>query len=71
MFLIIDFLLSFNPPNIKFETKTEIEFRIWFNIEVISYSQDHNTTFQSLTIENVLIKVWSDRFTKLMQKTQT
>ena len=60
--------LSFNPPNIKFETNTEIS-SAYGSCEVISYSQDHNTKFQSLTIEHVslLIKVWSDRFTKLMQ----
>ena len=44
--------LSFNPPNIKFETNTEIS-SAYGSCEVISYSQDHNTKFQSLTIEHV------------------
>ena len=34
--------LSFNPPNIKFETKTEIS-SAYGSCEVISYSQNHNT----------------------------
>ena len=60
--------LSFNPPNIKIEKNIDFS-SAYGSCEVISYSQDHNTTFHSLTIEHVslLIKVWSDRFTKLMQ----
>ena len=60
--------LSFNPPEIASDVNLEIN-SAYGSCEVISYSPDHNMTFQSLTAEHVslLIRVWSDRYTKLMQ----